>query len=107
MVYHVPKIMKINKILKIRSGQEVEKLNDDIKMIDHRKSDKHDPSTEATKLVFRRRLLAQQCLRIKRKYQKHNVKFWKFWTQGGKTKVFLKVKAKRINRMRKYVVIYM
>jgi hypothetical protein len=77
--------MKTCKSQKICSGQGIEKLNDDIKMIYHRKSNKHDATAEAMKVVFRKRLLAQQCPRIKRKYQKHNVKFW---TRGGKTSLF-------------------
>ena len=58
MVFHVPEIMKKFKSLKIFSGQGVEKLNDDIKMIYHRKSNKHDATSEAIKVRYRKRLLA-------------------------------------------------
>ena len=43
MVYHVPKLLKTFNGIKQFTGQGVEKCNDDIKMIYHRKSKKHDP----------------------------------------------------------------
>ena len=95
MVYHVPSIFKKYKSLKIFSGQAVEKLNDDIKMVYHRKSNKHDATAEAMRVRYRKRLLAKRCSRIKRKYQKFNMKFW---NEGGKVQVFQKSKSKLLNK---------
>lgn len=47
MVYHVPKLLKTFTSIKQFTGQGVEKCNDDIKMIYHRKSNKHDPTAES------------------------------------------------------------
>jgi len=94
MVFHVPEIMKKFKSLKIFSGQGVEKLNDDIKMIYHRKPNKHDATSEAIKVRYRKRLLALRCTRIKRKYKKMGKKCW---IEGGKSTVFKTFRAKLIN----------
>ena len=92
MVFHVPEIMKKFKSLKIFSG--VEKFNDDIKMIYHRKSNKHDVTSEAIKVRYRKKLLALRCTRIKRKYRKMDKQFW---IEGGQSTVFKTFRAKLIN----------
>ena len=92
MVLHVPEIMKKFKSLKIFSG--VEKFNDDIKMIYHRKSNEHDITSEAIKVRYRKKLLALRCTRIKRKYRKMDKLFW---IEGGQSTVFKTFRAKLIN----------
>ena len=87
MVFHVPEIMKKFKFKNIL-------WNDDIKMIYHRKSNKHDATSEAIKMRYRKRLLALRCTRIKKKYRKMDKTFW---IEGGKSAVFRTFRAKLIN----------
>ena len=90
MVYHVPKLLKTFNGIKQFTGQGVEKCNDDIKMIYHRKSNKHDPTAESLRVRFRKNKIRSE--RIKRVYRKYNVLFW----QKGKKKNFHDYKIKCI-----------
>ena len=53
MVYHVSKLLQTFNVIKQFTGQGVEKCNDDIKMIYHTKSNKHDPVAESLRVRFR------------------------------------------------------
>jgi hypothetical protein len=57
------------------TGQGVEKVNDGIKLIYHRKTNRHDTTLEAFR-VRQRKYLNRTCVRIKRKYRKINPNFW-------------------------------
>jgi hypothetical protein len=80
MVYHVPKMLKTYGSIKQFTGQGVEKSNDDIKMIYHRKTNKHCATAEALRVRQRKNMLKQHA-RVKRKYGKINNAFWR---GGGK-----------------------
>jgi hypothetical protein len=67
------------------TGQGVQKSNDDIKMIYHRKTNKHCATVEALRVRQRRNMLKQYA-RVKRKYGKINNAFWR---GGGISKSLL------------------
>lgn len=90
LVYHVPQLMKMYGGIKQFTGQGVEKTNDDIKLIYHRKTNKHAATSEALRVRYRK-YLNRKCSRIKRKYNKKNQVYW---VGGGKRHVFLRYKAK-------------
>lgn len=69
LVYHVPQLMKMYGGIKQFTGQGVEKTNDDIKLIYHRKTNKHAATSEALRVRYRK-YLYRKCSRIKRKYNK-------------------------------------
>lgn len=98
MVYHVPKLLKTFTSIKQFTGQGVEKCNDDIKMIYHRKSNKHDPTAESLRVRFRKNKIRSE--RMKRVYKKYNTIFW----QKGKKKKFhdYKIKCIGIKKMLEY-----
>lgn len=52
MVCHIPKLLKTFNEIKQFASQGVEKENDDIKMIYHRKSIKHGPTAESNRIRF-------------------------------------------------------
>ncbi|KAK3082818.1 hypothetical protein FSP39_006271 [Pinctada imbricata] len=89
LVYHVPHLLQKYGSIKQFTGQGVEKCNDDIKLIYHRKTNKHDATAEALRNRCRKHLL-RSCARIKRKYTKQNAKYW----QSGKKLAFSKYKVK-------------
>ena len=78
MVYHVPKMLKTFGSIKQFTGQGVEKSNDDIKLIYHRGTNKHSAIAEALR-VRRRKYLLKQRARIKRKYNKLNLRVLGWW----------------------------
>ena len=76
MIYHVPYFLKKYRSLKQFTGQGVEKVNDDIKLIYHRKTNRHNTTEDALR-VRARKNLNRNYARIKRKYLKKNDNFWK------------------------------
>ena len=93
LVYHIPMFLKKYKGIKQFTGQGVEKCNDDIKMIYHRKSNRHDPTAESLRVRFRKSYMIRNN-RIKRKYRKLNNNFW---SNGGKRQIFQNFKLKCIS----------
>lgn len=89
-VYHVPKLLKTFSGIKQFTGQDVEECNDDIKMIYHRKSNKHDPTAESFRVRFRKNKIRSE--RMKCVYKKYNMYFW----QKGKKKKINEYKIKCI-----------
>ena len=82
-MYHVPKMLKTYCSIKQLTGQEVEKCNDDKKIIYHRKTNKHSTTTKALR-VRQRKYMLKQYSSIKRKYRKLNTAFFRC---GGKPMV--------------------
>lgn len=50
--HHIPKLLKTFNRINQFTGQGVQKCNDDIKMIYHRKSMKRDSTAESLKVLF-------------------------------------------------------
>lgn len=57
IVYHVPKLLKTFSVIKQFTGQGIKTRNDDIKMINHRKSNKHDPTAESVRVTIKKKKL--------------------------------------------------
>lgn len=55
MVCNIPKLLKTFNEIKQFTGQEVEKKNNDIEIIHHRKSIKHGLTTESLRVKFRKK----------------------------------------------------
>lgn len=76
-LYHIPYFLEIHGDLSAFSGQGTEKMNDEIKLIHSKRSNKFDPAYDD--LVTRKRmefLLENHCSREKRKYIKANENYW-------------------------------
>ena len=58
------------------TGEGVEKSNDDIKLINHRKTNKHCATAEALRVRQRKNML-KQYTRVERKYGNINNAFWR------------------------------
>ena len=77
LVYHVPMLLckHMYSSLKQFTGQGVEKFNDDIKLIFHRKTNRHDTTLKALRLR-QRKYINRTSARMKKKVQKVNQKYW-------------------------------
>jgi hypothetical protein len=65
MVYHVPKMLKTYGSIKQFTDQGVEKSNDDIKMIYHRKTNKHCATAEALRVRGKTCIKIYMCILLK------------------------------------------
>lgn len=77
LVYHIPWFVKTYGKLSKFSGQGVEKINDQVKMIHQKKTNKIDATVDALKVRKRIEFLqAENCDRKVRKYEKKKDCYW-------------------------------
>lgn len=75
LVYHLPRFLKDEIPFKAFTGQGVEKVNDIVRSIYHKKSNKHDACKEST-LALKRIDHLQEFEREPNKYSKTNSEYW-------------------------------
>ena len=77
LLYHVPAFVERFGGIGNYSGQGVEKMNDQIKLIHQRRSNKFDQTMDDLKIRKRMEYsLDASCERIKQKYSKVNTEWW-------------------------------
>ena len=74
LVYHVPRLLSDGN-LKIFTGQGVEKTNDVVRAIYHRKSNKHDACKDSL-LALKRLDVLQQHEKMPNNYTKRDNEYW-------------------------------
>ena len=75
LVYHVPRLLSDGIGFKIFTGQGVEKTNDVVRALYHKKSNKHDACKNSL-LALKRLDALHQYERESNSYTKHDSKYW-------------------------------
>lgn len=75
LAYHVPRFLKQDLAFKRFTGQGIEKINDCVRSIYHKKCNKHDACSEAL-LALKRMDRLQDFERTANQYRKRNQQYW-------------------------------